>query len=152
VADATVRAGTFANSTFGTTNTLTVKNDSTTDNIRQAYLRWDLSSVTQRIFQARVTLTPVSVGTNGIEQGVSVASSNNWTEAGITWNNQPGRGERFANWIPAANVPLSFDVTPQVLDAIANDKQLSVQLFSVRIVGAAGTVDYASREYSDPNS
>jgi hypothetical protein len=47
---------------------------------------------------------------------------------------------------------LFFDVTPQVLEALANDKQLSVQLFSVRNVGAAGNVDYASREYSDPGS
>jgi autotransporter-associated beta strand protein len=152
VADATVRGGASANINFGTATTLTTKNDSTADNNRQSYLRWDLSSITQKVFQARIRLTPVSVGTNGIEQGVAVATSNNWNESTITWNNQPGRGERFANWIPAANVPLSFDVTPQVLDALANDKLLSLQLFSVRNVGAAGNVDYASRESSDPAS
>jgi autotransporter-associated beta strand protein len=151
-ADATVRGGASANINFGTATTLTTKNDSTADNNRQSYLRWDLSTITQKVFQARVRLTPVSVGTNAIEQGVSVATSNNWNESTITWNNQPGRGERFANWIPAANVPLSFDVTPQVLDALANDKQLSLQLFSVRNVGAAGNVDYASRESSDSAS
>jgi autotransporter-associated beta strand protein len=152
VADATVRGGASANINFGTATTLTTKNDSTADNNRQSYLRWDLITITQKVFQARVKLTPVSVGTNGIEQGVSVATTNNWNETTITWNNQPGRGERFANWIPAANVPLSFDVTPQVLDALANDKQLSLQLFSVRNVGAAGNVDYGSRESSDSAS
>jgi autotransporter-associated beta strand protein len=152
VADATVRGGVSAAINFGTATTLTTKNDSTADNNRQSYLRWDLSSITQKVFHARVRLTPVSVGTNGIEQGVAVATTNNWNETTITWNNQPGRGERFANWIPTANVPLSFDVTPQVLDALANDKQLSLQLFSVRNVGAAGNVDYASRESSDPAS
>jgi len=111
-----------------------------------------LSAITQTVSQARVKLTPVSVGTNGIEQGVAVSSSNNWIESGITWNNQPGRGERFATWIPATNVPLTFDVTPQVLDALANDKQLSIQLFSIRNVGSAGLVDYASHENSDVNS
>jgi autotransporter-associated beta strand protein len=151
-ADATVRAGTYATSNFGTTNTLTVKNDASADNTRQAYLRWDLTGITQTVYQARVTLTPLNVGTNAIEQGVAVAASNNWAETTVTWNSQPGRGERFANWIPATNVPLSFDVTPQVLDALANDQQLSVQLFSVRNVGAAGSVDYASREYPDPAS
>jgi autotransporter-associated beta strand protein len=149
-ADATVRGGASANLNFGTATTLTTKNDSAADNNRQSYLRWDLTTITQKVFQARVRLTPASVGTNGIEQGVSVATTNNWNESTITWNNQPGRGERFANWIPAANTPLSFDVTPQVLDALANDKQLSLQLFSVRNVGAAGNVDYASRESSDP--
>ena len=152
VADATVRGGASANLNFGTATTLTTKNDSTADNTRQSYLRWDLTAITQSVFQARVRLTPVSVGTNGIEQGVAVAPTNNWNETTITWNNQPGRGERFANWIPAANIPLSFDVTPQVLDALANDKQLSLQLFSVRNIGAAGNVDYASREFSDPAS
>jgi autotransporter-associated beta strand protein len=152
VADATVRGGTFGTGNFGTATTLATKNDSTPDNTRQSYLRWDVSTITQTVYQARVRLTPVSVGTNGIEQGVAVATSNNWNELTITWNNQPGRGERFANWIPAENVPLSFDVTSQVLDALANDKQLSLQLFSVRNAGSAGNVDYASREYVDPSS
>jgi hypothetical protein len=152
VADATVRAGIYAVTNFGTNTTLTTKNDSTPDNTRQAYLRWDLTGVTQTVYQARVRLTPVGVSTNGNEQGVAISSSNNWTESGITWSNQPGRGERFATWIPATNVPLTFDVTPQVLDAMANDKQLSIQLFGIRNVGAAGNVDYASREYADTNS
>jgi autotransporter-associated beta strand protein len=145
VADATVRAGTSGNINFGTAATLTVKNDSATNNFQQAYLRWDLSGVTQSIVQARVSLTPVSVGTNGIEQGARVASSNAWSEAGITFNNQPGAGERFATWIPGTNA-VTFDVTSQVLDALNNDKQLSLEVYSVRNVGSAGTVDYASRE------
>src|SRR5262249_55422354 len=100
VTDATVRGGTNANSNFGGAPTLTVKNDASANNTQQAYLRWDLTGITQTVVQARVTLTPVSVGTNAIEQGVKVASSNSWNEAGITWNNQPGAGERFATWIP----------------------------------------------------
>ena len=130
-ADATVREGTFAGNNFGTTNTLSVRNDSSANNTREAYLRWDLTGLTQAVYQARVSLTPVGVGTNDIEQG---------------------GGERFANWIPGTNAPVSFDVTPQVLDALANDKQLSLQVYSVRNVGTAGSVDYASREYSDPGS
>jgi hypothetical protein len=151
-ADATIRGGAYAGNNFGTANTLSVKNDSSADNTRQAYLRWDLTGLTQTVYQARLSLTPVGVGTNAIEHGVAVATSNGWSETAITWNNQPGGGERFANWIAATNAPVSINVTPQVLDALANDKQLSLQLFSVRNVGAAGSVDYASREYSDPGS
>jgi len=56
-----VRGGTYAANNFGTTTTLSVKNDATSDNTRQAYLRWDLSAITQTVFQARVSLTPLSV-------------------------------------------------------------------------------------------
>ena len=103
VADATVRGGTSAGNNFGTTTNLTVRQDASVNNQQQAYLRWDLSGVSGKIYQASVVLTPLSVGANGIEQGVAVANSNNWTETGVTWNNQPGGGERFATWIPSTN-------------------------------------------------
>jgi hypothetical protein len=43
-------------------------------------------------------------------------------------------------------------VTPQVVDALAGDMQLSLELFSLRLAGGAGLVSYASREYPDPAS
>jgi len=128
---------------------LTVKEDASADNDRKAYLRWDLGGVSGTVDQAKVRLTPVSVGTNAIEQGVALAANNAWSESTVTWNNQPGAGKRFATWIPATNAPVEFIVTPQVLDALTGDKQLSLQLYSIRDVGGAGGVDFASRE--DPN-
>jgi hypothetical protein len=151
-ADATVRGGIYASNNFGTSNTLTIKNDSSGDFTRQAYIRWDLGAISQPILQARVKLTPVNVGTNGLEQGAAIAINDSWTETAITWTNQPGVGERFVNWIPGTNGPVTFDVTPQVLDAMTADKQLSLQLFSLRPAGGAGFVDYASREFADPGS
>ncbi|HXU78484.1 MAG TPA: DNRLRE domain-containing protein, partial [Methylomirabilota bacterium] len=151
-ADATVRGGASANSNFGTATTLTTKEDSLADNDRKAFLRWDLSGVTGIVYQARVRLTPVGVGTNAIEQGAAFSTNHAWSENSITWNNQPFAGKRFATWIPGTNAPLEFVVTPQVLDALAGDKQLTLEIFSLRNFGAAGTVDYASRESSDPAS
>jgi len=148
VADATVRGGTSAVINFGTATNLTVRQDASTNNQQRAYLHWDLSGVSGNILQARVILTPINVGANGIEQGVAVANSNNWTESGVTWNNQPGGGERFATWLPSTNGQISFDVTPQVLDALQNDRQLSLQLFSI----GTNSVDYASRENANTNS
>src|ERR1039458_9835527 len=127
---------------------LTVRQDASANNQQQSYLRWDLSGVSGKINQARVVLTPLSVGANGIEQGVAVATSNNWTETVVTWNNQPVGGERFATWIPSTNGTVSFDVTPQVLDALQNDKQLLLKLFSV----TTNPVDYASRENANVSS
>jgi autotransporter-associated beta strand protein len=148
VADATVRGGTNGGGNFGSITTLTAAADPSTNNVQQAYLRWDLSSVSGKIAQAQVRLVPVAVSTSGLEQGVGQANSNGWSEGVITANNQPGRIERFATWIPAVNSPVVFDVTPQVLDALTGDKQLSLQLFSVR----TGSVDYGSREAADTNT
>ena len=152
VADATVNGGVSANLNFGTATTLTVKDDTSNDYDRKAFLRWDLSSVTGTVYSAKIRLTPVSVGTNGIETGVAVSTNNAWTEAGITWNNQPGVGKRFATWIPGTNAPVEFMVTPQVLDALNGDKQLSIQLYSLRNVGGAGIVTFASREAANAST
>jgi hypothetical protein len=151
-ADATVRGGVNAGINFGTATTLTVKEDTANDNDRKAYLRWDLSSVTGTIYQAKIRLTPVSVGADNIETGVTVSTNDTWSEAGITWNNQPNVGKRFVTCIPGTNAPVEFIVTPQVLDALNGDKLLSVQLYSLRNVGALGTVDFASREAVDAST
>ena len=152
VADATVRGGASAGVNFGAATTLSVREDPSADNDRRAYLRWDLSSVTGIVYQAKIRLTPTAVGTNGIEQGVAFTTNDVWTEAGITWNSQPGGGKRFATWIPGANAPIEANVTPQVLDALAGDKQLSVQLLALRNFGNLANVDYGSREHPDTNS
>lgn len=151
VADATVRGGANANLNFGTAPTLTVKEDTSNDNDRKAVLRWDLSSVTGTVYQARIRLTPVSVGMDGIEQGLAFATNSSWSETAVTWNNQPFAGKRFATWIPGTNGPVEVAVTPQVMEALAGDRQLAVQLYSIRNFGANGGVDYASREAVDVN-
>lgn len=149
VADAYVRGGVNASSNFGTASTIVIKTDSSTDNLRRGFLRWNFTGFTGSVVHARVRLTPVSVGTNGIENGITLAASNQWNETTINWNNRPVGGKRFATWIPAANVPLEFVVTPQVQAALAADGQLSLELFSLSNVGGPGAVSYASRE--DPN-
>lgn len=149
VADATVRGGASATVNFGTATTLTVKEDPNNDNDRKAGLRWDLSAITGTVYSARLRLTPVSVGTDGIEQCVAVTTNAAWSETGVTWNNQPFAGKRFASWIPSTNGPVEVVVTPQVQAALAGDKRLSLQLFSVRNFGASGIVDYAAREHLD---
>ncbi len=148
-ADAFVQGGPSANLNFGTSTSLMVKEDTSINVERKAYLRWDLGSVVGPVLQARVRLFPIDVGTNGLEHGVALARSNNWAETGITWNNQPGSGKRFATWIPGVGVPVEIDVTPQVQDALNNDRQLSLQIFSLRPAGGPGLVSYASREYTD---
>ena len=146
VADAYVRGGASANSNFSASTMLDVKLDSTADNLRQAYLRWNLAGYSPRLQHARLRLTPVSVGTNGLEHGLTLAKSNSWNTGTITWNNQPGGGKRFATWIPGTNGAVEVVVTPQVQGVLAGDGQLSFELFSLKNVGGPGLVSYASSE------
>lgn len=150
VADAYVRAGTYANSNYGADTTLVVKEDSSADVRRRAYLRWELGGVGGEVLHARVRLTPVSVGTNGLENGVTLAAHDAWQEDTVTWNNQPVGGKRFATWIPAAGQPVEFAVTPQVQAALNGSRQLSLQIFSLKNMGGPGLASYASREHPDP--
>jgi hypothetical protein len=163
VADAYVRGGASASDNYGAGATLAVKTDASTSYQRVGYLRWDLSAVTGVVDQALVRLTPVSVGTNGYESGVSLGTNDDWSETGITWDNQPGAvsasggtappGERFATWSPVAGSPVEFAVTPQVQAALAGDKQLTLQLFSIQNSGGgSGIAYYASRENPDPSA
>jgi hypothetical protein len=145
-ADAYVRGGTNASLNFGTDTTIDVKADTSANTQRQGYLRWNLAGYAGNFVQARVRLTPTSVGTNGLENAITLTTSNQWDEASLTWSNQPTGGKRFATWIPAANVPVEFDVTPQVQAALAGDGLLSFELFSLSYVGGPGLVSYASRE------
>jgi len=149
-ADAFVRGGTCTGINYGTNITLDLKADNTADNQRQAYLRWNLAGYSTRLQHARVRLTPVSVGTNGLEHGITLAANGSWDESAINWSTQPGGGKRFATWIPAANVPVEFVVTPQVQAVLAGDGVLSLELFSLKNVGGPGLASYASREDADP--
>lgn len=148
-ADTFARSGVNAGLSYGTNTTLDVKNENAGDNVRRAYLRWNLAGLSERVVHARIRLMPVSVGTNGLEHGATLASVNQWNENTLNWNNQPGGGKRFATWIPVQNAPAEFVVTPQVQAALAGDGQLALQIFSLKNVGGAGGVSYASSD--DPN-
>ncbi len=148
-ADAYVWNGAAAGSNFGIVNTLQVKTGSTSVQ-RQAYLRWNLTGCPTNFLQARVRLMPVGVGTNGYENGIALVTNNAWNENLINWSNQPFGGKRFATWIPAANVPVEFVVTPQVQAAFVGDGQFSLELISLSNNGGSGVTSYASREDADP--
>jgi autotransporter-associated beta strand protein len=126
---------------------LSVKEDTSVDNDSRGLLRWDLSGFSGKVFQAKIRLVPVTVGATDLENGAAIATSNSWTETGVTWNNQPSTGPRLVTWWPQANQPVEFIVTSEVLGALARDKKLSVQLLSAR---ESASVDYASKENADP--
>ena len=88
-AAAHVRDGSYRFTNFGTSPVLEVKRSSTNYN-REAYLKFDLSSVASissaklRLFGGLAdTLTP------SVQLGIYSAAETEWTETGITWDTKP---------------------------------------------------------------
>lgn len=95
-ADSYVRAGTYADTNFGTQNILIVKKlsgDSSSIYNRASYLKFDLTTVGIAPKSATLTLT-VDSSSNPTTAKETLklysVSDTTWTETGITWNNAPG--------------------------------------------------------------
>ncbi|HSV14208.1 MAG TPA: DNRLRE domain-containing protein, partial [Tepidisphaeraceae bacterium] len=153
--DATVQDGSSANSNFANATTLQTKLD-TVNNDQEAFLKWDLSSLSASGFITRATirLVPTTVGyapdtfnsgKGAIFNQLSFVSDDTWTEGGITWNNKPAAGAMVAEFISKANAPINVDVTALVRAALAGDRKLSLKLLSI-VQDSAGQISYASSE------
>lgn len=110
--DAFVRGGTNANTKFGVTtpNELQVKNINTSvdNDKREAYIKFDLSSVPGVIAGASLNLYG-TVNDAGQAPGKSVslvvygAADDTWTGSEITWNTRPAKGAAAASPITILN-------------------------------------------------
>ncbi len=88
-----VRGGAFAGQNFGSDPSLLVKRSATADNIRESYLKFDLSTVTT-ITSAKLRLFGKlsAASAAGVAIGVYSSTNTSWTEAGITYSNRPPTG------------------------------------------------------------
>jgi fibronectin type 3 domain-containing protein len=125
VADAYVESGS-ATSNYGSSTNMLVKNNVTLA-ARSAYLMFNVSALTN-VRSATVTLVPNRVDDPTVKMYYEVASTN-WTENGITWNNQPGGTGifLFTNTL-VAGVPFTFDVTSAAANAATNGGLLSLRI------------------------
>ncbi len=110
-ADAYVRAGTSATSNFGTATQLVVKNATTADNYRKAYIRFDLTgqdihatpnaSLQFAVASAWDDATPWQVyGLKNADAGEF------WVESTITWNNAPANTTTSGDALVSSRVVL----------------------------------------------
>ncbi len=143
VADATVRAGQFADRNFSTVPRLVVKN-SIADYTWDSYLRFDLSGVKGQVERATVRLVPVYVG-QPILTAAAFVPDNRWGETTITWNNKPASEAPFTQWTTEAGKPVEFDVTSLVQRALAGDRKLSLRLFAPERKRGSAYVQFGSR-------
>jgi hypothetical protein len=143
VADATVRAGQYANRNFGTSPRLVVKN-SVPDYTWDTYLRFDLSGVKGRVTEATVRLVPVRVG-QPIETAAALVADNHWGETTITWDNKPPSEPPFARWTTEEGKPVDLDVTRLVQVALNGDKKLSLRIFAPERKRGSSYAQFGSR-------
>jgi hypothetical protein len=166
-ADAFVRAGSGAVTNFGTTATqLVVKNATTADNYRKAYIRFDLTgqnihSTPNAALQFMVEsawneTTPWQVyGLKNADAGES------WVEGAITWNNAPANTTSSGDGLVSSRVTLLgtlattghqplgkvLELQSAALDAfLLADTDKQVTFILTRASTAAGNSIVASRE------
>jgi hypothetical protein len=116
-ADAHVRAGIYANSNYGLSSQLDVKTESTTSNVRWAYLRFDTSSVTGTVTNAKVRLFGRLNQSGTLSVQLFSVSNTTWSETAITWNNKPALGATALGSISVSstsNTWYELDVTTYV--------------------------------------
>jgi hypothetical protein len=144
--DSFVRDGMYANMKFGTNVLLEVKLD-VADLARESYLKFDVSGLAEE-GEIKLILVPVSMGAVGSTAILSfeVASSDGWTETGITWSNKPSSTTELGTATGlAVGQPVIVDVTEQAQTDAAGDGVLSVRIRSLTSNGGAG-ISFASRE------
>jgi hypothetical protein len=143
VADAFVQAGSYSSDNYGATAGLNVKYDGdTSDWTRNAYLRFDLSSVGTNVSSATLNIYCESVWDSTDTHGLQFVSDDSWTETGITWNNSPsGSGTDEATWMPQEGAFVEIDVTSLVQSEQGGD--MSVMIHQLDL---ANGVTYTSRD------
>jgi glucose/arabinose dehydrogenase len=135
-ADAYVRGGTYAAQNFGIATTLYVKNSSSADTMRQAFLRFPLA--TAPIGRAVVRMRgALSSGSSDVPIAIYPVADTTWGETAITWNSRPASGST-----PIATTPVrgtaaawyEWDVTSYVRSQVAAGRTaVSFSLFGAAV-------------------
>ncbi len=147
VADAYVQNGDQSATNFGGTSTLAVK-AAGTNLTREAYLKFDLSSVPGTIMAATLRLVPITIN-EPITNALAWVPNDSWAENTIAWENKPSYAPEFARWLlGSVGTPIFVPVTGLAQQAAATDQTLSLCIFSTNalISTSGGFTAYASRE------
>jgi hypothetical protein len=129
---------------FGTSTNLLVKNNVTLA-ARNAYLMFDVHTLTN-VRSAILTLVPNRVDDPTVPIYYELANTN-WTETGITWNNQPGgTGVFLATNTVSVGAPVVLDVTSAVASQAANGGLLSIRITQPTNT-QNGLVQFCSKEH-----
>ena len=143
VADSYVESST-ANNNYGTSTNMLVKNNVSLAT-RNAYLMFDVHALTN-VRTATVTVVPNRVDDTTVPMYYELAPTN-WTETGITWNNQPGgTGAFLATNTAEVGVPVTFDVASAAASRATNGGLLSIRI-TQPTNSHNGLIQFCSKEH-----
>jgi hypothetical protein len=143
-ADSYVENGGNAGVNYGSSANLLVKNNTSTAN-RRAWLRFDVQGLAN-VAGATLTLVANRVDDSTVPMYYELAATN-WSENGITWNNQPaGTGVFLTTNTVAVGVPVVLDVTSAVRNAATNGDLLSLRITQPSNT-QNGLIQFCSKEH-----
>jgi hypothetical protein len=128
----------------GTDDRLGIKN-STDGNVRESFIRFDLSGLTNNVNDVNLHLSVLRAGDAGITYKADFVDDDSWTESSITQAVHPAGTSEIGRWTNSSDVNL--DIKNSFLATIAGDKKLSIKLSAVNTV--VSQLEYASRENTD---
>lgn len=128
-ADAHVRSGTYADTNYGSTTGLEVRDPVGVGNYnRKTFLRFDLSSISTPVTGAKLRLVPNGTLTDSYT--LREIADDSWSEGGITWNTSPAEGTSLGQKTGNGSAPLEWDVTAWVENERTGDGSLSLAVVS----------------------
>ncbi|TDE97180.1 DNRLRE domain-containing protein [Occultella glacieicola] len=124
--DGYVRDGTYADTSYGSATSMTVKRDPSGSNAgfnRETYLAFDLEPADGReLVAAELVMTAGVTTDRTMVVDVSTAGAD-WTEATLTWNSRPAVGVPVAQFTAGSEpAPVSVDVTDAVAAVLGADE------------------------------
>ncbi|WP_290797223.1 polysaccharide lyase family 8 super-sandwich domain-containing protein [Flavihumibacter sp. UBA7668] len=145
-ADAFVRDGSYANTNYPNGN-LVIKTDGSGYS-RKAFLQFDLSNFSGSVDSAflRLYITNANTTVQTTNWEIHEITNNNWTETGVTWNNQPVAGQLITT-LPgqSAGNTLLIPVTSLIHSTLAGSKKWGIRISSTAI-GSTTDAQFGSRE------
>lgn len=145
--DATVKAANPTSNYGNDTNIITSNYSS--NNLQRAFLKFNLSSVSGTITQAKLYLTPSLA--RKVAKTLHHVTNTSWTEGNITWQNQPTLGQQIGELDHLetdliVDQPLAITLDPTVLQPnVGGQLSLAIQNDST-----ANTFQVYSTEGADP--
>lgn len=151
IADAYVRGGsTYGSVNYGT-ESLVLKQETTTSYTREIFLRFNVGALPAGTSQVklRMYVSYANTSVTTVPWIVRYVSNDSWTESGITYNNMPAATSAVDTIMGrTAGNYAEWDVTDIALSQQSADGMLTLKLVS-GLAGATTDATFTSRESSD---
>lgn len=128
--DAYVRGGADAGSNFGSETQLVIRNNGEgSGSTRRSFIKFDLSGLTAPVYNVKLRLNVANDAPIPTEDLLHQVPDDSWSEATITYNNQPAVGSLVGTQtVPPNSSWVEYDITTLVNNEIAGDGVLSLRL------------------------